>query len=200
MNVLSKRQDLGPEAYADFAETWAEKGATIIGGCCETGPAHIAEIARRPMNIPKSIQELIGRFPLGFVATVIPGGRPAVSPKGTFLVRDDETIAFGEIRSPQTISNLSHSPEVEVNFVDVFTRKGARIRGSAVIVRRGSDEFARLQPKFADIWGDLANRINAIVKISADEVKPLSTPPYDDGVTEEEMIALYKAKFAEMYP
>jgi S-methylmethionine-dependent homocysteine/selenocysteine methylase len=22
-------------------------GATIVGGCCETGPAHIAELARR---------------------------------------------------------------------------------------------------------------------------------------------------------
>jgi homocysteine S-methyltransferase len=26
---------------------WVDMGATIIGGCCETGPAHIAEIARR---------------------------------------------------------------------------------------------------------------------------------------------------------
>ncbi len=39
-----------------------------------------------------------------------------------------------------------------------------------------------------------------IVRISAGEVRPLTTPPYDDGATEEEMIALYKAKFAEMYP
>jgi len=50
------------------------------------------------------------------------------------------------------------------------------------------------------VWGDLADRINALVLISADEVKPLSTPPYKYGVTEEEMIALYKAKFAEIYP
>ncbi|MEM6305605.1 MAG: homocysteine S-methyltransferase family protein [Pseudomonadota bacterium] len=44
---LSARTDLSPEAYADFAEDWADMGATIIGGCCEVGPAHIAEIARR---------------------------------------------------------------------------------------------------------------------------------------------------------
>jgi len=44
---LSARTDLTPEAYADFAEDWAEMGATIIGGCCEVGPAHIAEIVRR---------------------------------------------------------------------------------------------------------------------------------------------------------
>ena len=44
---LSTRTDLTPEAYAEFAEAWAEMGATIIGGCCEVGPAHIAEIVRR---------------------------------------------------------------------------------------------------------------------------------------------------------
>jgi hypothetical protein len=31
-------------------------------------------------------------------------------------------------------------------------------------------------------------------------VKPISTPPYDDGATEEDMIATFKAKFAETYP
>lgn len=44
---LSARTDLTPEAYAAFAEDWAQIGATIIGGCCEVGPAHIAELVRR---------------------------------------------------------------------------------------------------------------------------------------------------------
>ncbi len=44
---LEVRRDLGPGAYADFADAWVELGATIIGGCCEVGPAHIAEIVRR---------------------------------------------------------------------------------------------------------------------------------------------------------
>ena len=44
---LSARTDLTPNAYAEFAEDWANKGATIIGGCCEVGPAHIAEMVRR---------------------------------------------------------------------------------------------------------------------------------------------------------
>jgi len=44
---LTKRQDLGPNVYADHAMSWLDHGATIIGGCCEVGPAHIAEIHRR---------------------------------------------------------------------------------------------------------------------------------------------------------
>lgn len=47
VDALSARNDLGPDAYATQALSWIDMGATILGGCCETGPAHIAEIARR---------------------------------------------------------------------------------------------------------------------------------------------------------
>ena len=147
----------------------------------------------------QAAKDTIERVRLGFVATVTPGGRPAVSPKGTFVVLDDKTIAFGEIRSPGTLPNISHSPEVEVNFVDAFSRKGCRVRGQAAVLRKGSAEFEKLIPSWANLWGDLSARIDRIVKIELDAVKPLTTPPYDDGVTEEEMVALYKQKYAEIY-
>lgn len=44
---LESRSDLGPEAYAEFASQWAKDGATLIGGCCEVGPAHIEALAKR---------------------------------------------------------------------------------------------------------------------------------------------------------
>ena len=152
------------------------------------------------MTIPVFVQELIARWPLGHVATITPEGLPSVSPKGTFFVLDDATIAFGEIRSPQTVANLTHNPNCEVNFVDAFVRKGARLRGQASLVLKGSGDFDALLPRFQEVWGDLCDRINLFVKISVEEVKPLTTPPYDTGATEDEMIALYKAKFSEMYP
>lgn len=42
--LLSARRDLDPAAYAKFALRWVQQGATIVGGCCEVGPAHIARI------------------------------------------------------------------------------------------------------------------------------------------------------------
>ncbi len=45
VDVLKARQDLGPDAYAETALSWVEQGATFVGGCCEVGPSHIAEIA-----------------------------------------------------------------------------------------------------------------------------------------------------------
>ncbi|MEM8754384.1 MAG: homocysteine S-methyltransferase family protein, partial [Pseudomonadota bacterium] len=47
VNALTARVDLDPAAYAAFAEGWIAAGATLIGGCCEVGPAHIAELSRR---------------------------------------------------------------------------------------------------------------------------------------------------------
>lgn len=47
VDALSNRPELTPERYADFALGWVAQGATLVGGCCETGPAHIAELARR---------------------------------------------------------------------------------------------------------------------------------------------------------
>jgi len=44
---LKAREDLEPKSYADFAMNWVERGLQIIGGCCEVGPAHIAELAKR---------------------------------------------------------------------------------------------------------------------------------------------------------
>lgn len=34
-----------PAAYLRVAQQWREQGASIIGGCCGVGPAHIQLIA-----------------------------------------------------------------------------------------------------------------------------------------------------------
>jgi len=41
------RHDLTPKAYSDFAMAWVAQGATLIGGCCEVGPAHIRHLYAR---------------------------------------------------------------------------------------------------------------------------------------------------------
>lgn len=47
VDVLDERKDLDAGQYADFASRWIADGATIIGGCCCVGPAHIAELHKR---------------------------------------------------------------------------------------------------------------------------------------------------------
>ena len=43
---LGVREDLNPKKMSEFAKKFKEAGATILGGCCETRPAHIKEISR----------------------------------------------------------------------------------------------------------------------------------------------------------
>lgn len=47
VDALHPRPEMTPARYAEFVMDWVATGATIVGGCCETGPAHIAAIARR---------------------------------------------------------------------------------------------------------------------------------------------------------
>ncbi len=46
VDQIISRTDLTPEIYADHALDWVNAGAGIIGGCCNVGPAHIAELRK----------------------------------------------------------------------------------------------------------------------------------------------------------
>ena len=48
----SSRCDLDPQSYSAFAAQWIADGARIIGGCCEIGPAHIAELRKLIDSFP----------------------------------------------------------------------------------------------------------------------------------------------------
>ena len=149
--------------------------------------------------IDADARRIIREFSLGIIASASADG-PAASPKGTFLVLDETTLAYGDIRSPGTRANLSADPRAEVVFVDPFRRKGVRIRGRSDIVGKDDTRFADLLPRWREVWGDLADRIGALILITADRVLHIKTPPYDTGATEDEMIALYKSRYSEIYP
>jgi len=130
--------------------------------------------------ITDEARRIIRDFPLGIVATITLDGRPAASPKGTFLVLDDATIAYGDIRSPGTRRNLGKTPMTEVVFIDPFRRKGVRLSGTTQVIDSEEARFKSLITSWIDTWGDLANRITALVLIHIDTARPLSTPPYDE--------------------
>jgi predicted pyridoxine 5'-phosphate oxidase superfamily flavin-nucleotide-binding protein len=144
------------------------------------------------------MKRVVQQHPLGYVATAGADGAPNLSPKGTFFVVDDTTIAFAEIRSPATMRNLQANPRIEVNFLDVFVRKGYRFAGNASVVKRGEDNFDRL----VEMSGSsLAPRIKAIVVINVTKALPLVSPAYDDGVaTEASLRRTYTTRFRKMQP
>ena len=46
-----------PEAYARHAQRWVELGASIVGGCCGVGPAHIALLRQQLLAAAPPPQE-----------------------------------------------------------------------------------------------------------------------------------------------
>jgi hypothetical protein len=126
-------------------------------------------------------------------------GTPNLSPKGTFAVVDDATIAFAELRSPGTLRNVDANPGIEVNVIDPFIRKGYRFAGTAAVVRRGAPGFDRLVGAFSD-QGDLASRLRAIVTIAVTRALPITSPAYDRGASELELRRLWTAKFRRLQP
>ena len=143
------------------------------------------------------MKRIIAEQRLGFVATVNADGTPNLSPKATFRVLDDRTVAFADIRSPNTIRNTRRGSRVEVNFVDPFVRKGYRFAGMATVVDRGNGAFDALLGHFR---GALAPRMRAIVTIRVTKALPLTSPVYDDGKTEPELKRAWTARFRKLQP
>ncbi len=130
-------------------------------------------------KLSDDMKELVERQRLGFVATVCPDGTPNLSPKGTVCVLDDEHLIFADIRSPGTVSNLRTNPNLEVNVVDPFLRKGYRFKGTAQVLDTGADFERHVAFFTARGLRDAPGRIRAIVIVRVDQARPLISPGYD---------------------
>ncbi len=146
------------------------------------------------MKLTEHARQVIETWRLGYVASVSPDGRPNLSPKGTFVIVDDDMIAFAEMRSPATIANVKVNPEVEINFVDILSRKGIRIRGQAQIHAKGSENYAGLEPLFVASWPELRDHFRHAVCIAIEDIRPLTSPIYDVGAEEADLRSLWKLK------
>lgn len=142
----------------------------------------------RVMNkLTEPMKRLIENYSAGAVATINADGTPAVSPKATFVVIDDECIAFGNIRSPGTLANIRLCPDLEVSFVDVLTRRAVRVKGRAEIIGKESETGKRLVPAFKKNWAPYLNLIQNFVSISITRTELILSPAYDVGHTAEEL-------------
>lgn len=50
---FQRSDDCSPEEFAAQAASWAAAGASIVGGCCGTGPEHIRAVARLLSPLPR---------------------------------------------------------------------------------------------------------------------------------------------------
>ncbi len=139
------------------------------------------------------MKTLIGNYSAGSVATVNADGTPAVSPKATFVIVDDTTLAFGNLRSPGTLTNLRANAAVEICFTDVLARKAVRVTGTAKSIRK-ADAPSEVQEAFEALWSAYVPHMSAFVVVNVSAAEMILSPGYDVGFTEEELKATNLAK------
>ena len=125
--------------------------------------------------LTEEMKALIRAYSAGSVATINADGTPSVSPKATFVVVDDETLAFGHLRSPGTLANLRANPAVEVCFTDVLSRKAVRVTGTASIVGK-VEAPQRLWDAFNEAWEDYVPYMPefVVIKVSGGRTHPVA--------------------------
>ena len=143
--------------------------------------------------LTEEMQRLIRDHSAGMVATINDSGTPSVSPKATFVIIDDATIAFGNIRSPGTLANLRQRPPVEVCFLDVLARKAVRVTGTAAIVGKSAAD-ADLAAAFEAVWAPYVAHMSAFVIIAVSAAELILSPAYDLDFTEDELREINLAK------
>lgn len=138
------------------------------------------------MQLTEDMKRVLREVRLGFAATVNADGTPNLSPKGTTLPYDDERIVFADIRSPQTIANLRERPAIELNVVDLGTRRGYRFRGTGEVV-----EDEALYDWYEQQGHELRGRAERFVLVRVEHAEELTSPAYDWGSTEQELLQTY---------
>jgi predicted pyridoxine 5'-phosphate oxidase superfamily flavin-nucleotide-binding protein len=146
--------------------------------------------------LTQEIKEFVKQTKLGFVATVCPDGTPNLSPKGTTTVWDEDHLVFADIHSPGTVNNLLANPSIEINIVDVFTRKGYRFKGIGRVLSEGSlfDEVITFYKNAGSKY-----TINNIVLVKVERIIPLLSPVYDTDISEEEVIKRWTDYWGAIY-
>ena len=140
-------------------------------------------------EISESLKQFLDGQKLGYVATVSSDGTPNLSPKGTIIAWGKTTIAFADIRSPNTMKNLESNPNLEINVVDPLLRKGFRFKGTASIIKDGQT-YEEILNHYRE--RGVKSPIGAIVLVNVTEISEVTSPLYDLGVTEEQMKEKWK--------
>jgi len=144
-------------------------------------------------TLTQEIKDFVNKQRMGFVATISPGNKPNLSPKGTTIAFNDEHLTFTGIKSDQTISNLEAHPSVEVNVVDSVKRRGYRFKGEATVLHEGT-KFDEILNHYRKIG--VKSEVKAIVLIKIDTAKEIKSPLYDLGLTEQEIETDWKNRYS----
>lgn len=128
------------------------------------------------------------------MATVSQNAKPNVSPKGTLVALDQRRLAFADIRSPDTVSNIVNNPHVEISAIDPISRRGYLFAGIARTITNG-EEFDRVSKIYEEM--KIQSTIKAIIIVELKTVSKVTSPLYDLGVSESQIRESWIRRYTE---
>ena len=146
-------------------------------------------------TLTEDMQRLVREQRLAFVASVGEDGAPSLSPKATTLVYDADHLAYLDIASPGTRTNIARNPNVEINVVDHILRRGYRFKGPARLLT-GGPEFDRAITLFGA--SRFLERSRGVVLIRVERASPLLSPAYSIGRTAAELAAEFSDYYGKL--
>ncbi|MFT3669629.1 MAG: pyridoxamine 5'-phosphate oxidase family protein [Pseudoxanthomonas sp.] len=114
---------------------------------------------------------------LCWLATADANGQPNVSPKEVFRAFDDRHMVIANIASPVSAKNIEANPRVCVSLVDILVQKGHKIMGSAINVRRHTEDYRKWVAPLLPIVGDRFP-VRSVFVIQVERTVEIVAPSY----------------------
>lgn len=143
----------------------------------------------------EDVRKIIAQANLAFVATVNGDGSPNVSPKSTLRPHGENCLIFANLSSPRTVMNLKRDPRIEINCVDIFSRRGYRFSGSASLHHPGDLLYEELNTVLAAELGEETEIYHAVL-VEVEKVREILSPAYyKANITEKKLREKYLKKY-----
>ena len=144
----------------------------------------------------EDMKDLVAGTMLCYAATINEDGSPNLSPKSSLRVHDNKHLLFANMASPGTIANLRRDPRIELNCVDIFSRRGYRFTGKAELFSDGDDLYESLREDVVAEHGETLPVYDAVL-IEVLAASSVISPAYTfvEGVTEEILRNAYHGKY-----
>ncbi|MDA0794289.1 MAG: pyridoxamine 5'-phosphate oxidase family protein [Bacteroidetes bacterium] len=124
-----------------------------------------------------TVQELLNKCVLCWLATANKKGEPNVSTKELFLATNTDEIIIANIASPRSIRNISENPSVCISAINIWTQKGLQCIGQAKIISPQQIEFKEIEADFRPMCQGRF-RIQHFIKVKVIHKKELLAPSY----------------------
>ncbi len=127
--------------------------------------------------LSSEIKKYIEKSVLCWLATSNTQNEPNVSPKEIFTYRDDRTLLIANVASINSVNNITENSNVCVSFVDIFTQKGFKLKGTAVLIDHTDFNYKEKVKPLTDLFTD-EFPIKTVIEITIKHVSTIQAPSY----------------------